>query len=210
MSDLQKIGPDWGGSGTFKPFTSSISGGQRVNDAHGRYLDAVIGNRVFYLSTAAAAPTAYVGAAGGTPLLAIHNPANSNKVLVALMVGIAIRAQATAGPNAGLALWSGPSVLPTGTQTTPTSVFSGAATGSSAKGFVNTAMTGSTALSLAMPLYTYGWASAAGLIIAPGLLDIGGIVIATPGNQIALGVTAVPTSTTVDVSMIWEEVPFLV
>ena len=74
MSDLQVRGPLWGGPGVPTPLTSGISGQQRTSDAHGRFLQAVLENRAFMLSGAALAPTAYVGAAAGTPLIAVHNP----------------------------------------------------------------------------------------------------------------------------------------
>ena len=67
MSDLMKVGPNYGGTGVATPYTAGFSGQQRVSDAHGRYLQAVMENRAFYMSGAALAPTAYVGAAGGTP-----------------------------------------------------------------------------------------------------------------------------------------------
>lgn len=210
MSDLMKIGADWGGAGAFKPFTSSISGAQRTSDAHGRFLNAVLENRVYALSTAGAAATAYTGGAAGTPLLAIHNPANSGKYLALLAVGIASRVAASAAGTFGLNLWSGPSVLPTGTTTPPTNVLSLAASGSGARGFVNTALTSSTALALALPLASYYWATAAGAIIAPSFFDIGGLLVAAPGNQIALGGTAALTSATYDVAMYWEEMPALI
>ena len=117
-------------------------------------MDAVLSGRVYFLSGAAVAGTAYVGAAAGTPLFAIHNPANSGKVLIVLGVGFAQRATATGAGTTGLVLWSGPSVIPTGTQTTPTNAYSLAATGATAKGFSNAALTGSTALTVAMPLHT--------------------------------------------------------
>ena len=98
----------------------------------------------------------------------------------------------------------------TGTKTNPTSVLSQLASGSAAQGNVNAALTGSTALALALPLYTHYWATAAGAFSSPGLFDIGGITVAIPGNDLALGVTVVPTSVTVDVSMFWEEVPYII
>ena len=210
MSDLQVRGPLWGGTGTPSPFTSTFSGAQRVSDAHGRYLDAVLAGRVYFLSAAAVAGTAYVGAAAGTPLLAIHNPAASGKTCGILAVGFAQRATATAAGTTGLVLWSGVSVLPTGTQTTPTSALSLAATGATAKGFSNAALTGSTALTIAMPLHTHYWATAAAAFSAPSWFDVGGLIVAVPGNQIALGLTVIPTSVTVDVAMYWEEIPALV
>jgi hypothetical protein len=210
MSDLMKVGPDFGGSGTFKPFTAGFSGAQRVSDAHARYMDAVLGNRVFFLSAAAAAPTAYVGAAGGSPLIAIHNPTNSGKYLVAWYAALAQRAAATAAGVTGLAIWAGLSVLPTGTLTPPTGALSLTTGGSVAKGFVNTALTGSTALALALPLATRSVGAAAAEGALPGLYEIAGLVVVAPGNQAALGLTVVPTALTADVALFWEEVPYLV
>lgn len=209
MADLQIVGPQHGGLGTPKPFTASSTGSSRVSDAHGRYLDAVVGNRAFFLSVSAAAPTAYVGAAAGTPLLAIHNPLNSGKLLVALIAAASLRAAASAAGQTGLELWSGPSTAPTGTKTSPTNALSLTASGSSALGFSNAALTGSTALALAMPLLTHYWATAAAAFVSPNMLDIGGIVVAAPGNQIALGVSVVPTSLTVDAALYWEEIPYM-
>ena len=74
---------------------------------------------------------------------------------------------------------------------------------------VNTALTGSTALNLALPLFSHYWATAAGAISATSFFDIGGFPCAIPGNDIALGITVVPTTVTVDVSLFWEEVPYL-
>lgn len=209
MADLQKAGPVFGGTGAIAPFTAGFSGQSRTSDAHGRWLQAVMENRAFYLSAGAAAATAYTGGAAGTPLLAIHNPANSGRVLAVSMVGIGSRVAASAAGTAGFALWAGPSVLPTGTQTPPTGALSQAVGGSYAKGFVNAALTGSTALALALPLVSYYWATAASALLGSGMYDVGGLVFAAPGNQIALGATAALTSATYDVAMYWEELPYL-
>ena len=157
----------------------------------------------------ASGATAYIGAAGGTPLFAVHNPDSSQKILSLLGVGIVGRAAASAAGQTGLALWSGPSVLPTGTVTTPTNVFSKIASGSSGVGFVNTALTGSTALTIALPLWTYYWATAAGAVQSPGFFDVAGLLVLPPGNQGALGLTVALTSATYDVAMVWEELPYL-
>ena len=210
MSDLQKVGSDFGGGGTFKPFTAMISGAGRVGDAHGRFLDAVLQGRMFFMSLSAATPTAYVGAAGGTPLLAIHNPANSGKVFAVAMVGYAARGQVTAAGTTALVLWDGPSVLPTGTVTQPKSALS-LAQGGSAIGFSNAALTGSTALTLALPLNSFHIVGATVVSESnvSAIYDVGGLVLATPGNQIAIGMTTVPTGLTCDLAMYWEELPYL-
>jgi hypothetical protein len=212
MSDLMKVGADWGGSGVFKPFTSGISGAQRVSDAHGRFLNAVLEGRVFYLSVAAGAPTAYVGAGAGTPLLAVHNPANSNRYLSLLMVGYAARGQVTAAGSTALAAWKGVSVLPTGTITVPRNALSDLNSGSSAIGFSNTALTGSTALNLALPLNAFHLIGATPVSESNmnSVYNVDGLLVAVPGNQIAIGVTTVPTGLTCDLAMFWEELPYMI
>jgi hypothetical protein len=209
MSDLMKVGSDWGLPGTFKPFTSGVSGAQRVTDAHARYLDAVMAGRVFYGTVAGGAATAYTGGAAGTPFIGVHNPANSNKLLVLLGVSVASRVAASAAGTVGFNVWAGPSVLPTGTVTPATNALSLAASGSASRLFLNTALTGSTALALALPLGSYYWATAAGAIIAPTFFDVAGLVVAAPGNQFTFGGTAALTSATYDVAAYWEEIPFM-
>ena len=209
MNELMKVGSNWGGSGTSTPFTAGISGAERVQDAHGRYLDAVLAGRVFQLAVTGGAATAYVGAAAGTPLIAVHNPDNSGKVLAVLTAGIAIRASSSLAGVVGFNLWAGPSVLPTGTVTPPRSLLSQANGGSVGVGFSNAALTGSTALTLVHPLGAYYWATAAAAFQAPMFFDIGGLVVITPGNQVALGATAALTSATYDVALTWEELPLL-
>lgn len=209
MSDLMVRGPLPGGAGTPSPFTGGITGGQRVHDVHGRFLQAILENRLFYMSLSAAAPTAYVGAAAGTPLLAIHNPTGSNKIAAIMLVGYAARGQVTAAGTTALALWSGVSVQPTGTQTGPRNALSLSQGGSAMLGFSNTALTGSTALNMALPLNAFHLIGATPVSESnmPSTYDIGGIVLVAPGNQAAIGVTTVPTGLTCDLAMYWEEIP---
>ncbi len=209
MSELMKVGANWAGSGALTPLTAGISGAQRVLDAHGRYLDAVLSGRAFQLSVAGGAATAYVGAGAGTPLLAVHNPDNSGKVLAILMASVANRVAASGAGTVTFNVWGGPSVLPTGTVTPPRSLLSLANGGGTGVGFVNTALTGSTALSLLLPLGSYYWATAAGAFENPMVFDIAGMFVVAPGNQIALGATAALTSATYDAALIWEELPLL-
>lgn len=209
MSDLMKVGPNYGGSGTLGPLTSDNTGAQRVQQAHGPYYEAMRSGNCYLLSGAAAAPTAYVGAAGGTPLLAVQNPANSNYLLNLLAVGVAGRATASGAGTTGFAVWAGASALPTGTVTPPRNALSYVADGGGGVGFVNTALTGSTALNLVLPLGSYYWATAAAAVIAPTFFDVKGLVLVAPGNQMAFGATVALTSATYDVSMLWERVPYL-
>lgn len=209
MSDLQVRGPLYGGTGTASPFTADSTGAQRTTDAHARYLDAVRNGNVFQLSVAAGAATAYTGAAAGTPLAAIMNPLGSGKLAVVLAVGLASRVAASGAGTVTFNLWGGVSVNPTGTATSPLNLLSLVNSGASCRGFANAALTGSTALGLLLPLASYYWATAAGAIIAPTFFDVAGLAVAIPGNMIALGATAALTSATYDVSIIWEEIPYL-
>lgn len=206
MSDLQVRGPLWGGTGTPAPFTSANSGAQRVTDAHGKYFEAVSRGNVFFMSVAAGAPTAYTGAAGGTPLLAVHNPAGSGKVLNLLMTSAGSRVVASSiGPTA-IALWAGASVVPTGTQTTPRNALTFAQSGGMGLGFSNAALTGSTALNLAMVLNNHFWGTSVGVSNATGMVDLSGMIVLMPGMQAAVGATLALTGLTWDVSLFWEEI----
>lgn len=185
-----------------------LRGGElAATPTHAKYQEAVLRGGVYFLSGSALAPTAYVGAAGGTPLLALHNPANSGKNLVLLAMSVANRVAASAAGTVSFGVWGGPSVIPTGTQTTPTNMMSLAATGAAAKGFANAALTGSTALNLLMSPTTYYWATAAGAIFGQMYTHFEGLIIIAPGNQVAMGATSALTSATWDVSLIWDEIP---
>lgn len=212
MSDLMKIGSNWGAAGAFAPLTAGTSGAQRVIEAHGRYVDAVLAGRVWSGRLSAATPTAYVGAAGGTPLIGVHNPANSQKLALLYIVGYAARGQVSAAGTTALAVWSGPSALPTGTVTAATGAFSLVASGSSMVMFSNTAMTGSTALTMALPLNAFHLIGATPVSESnmPSVYDVHGIVVLAPGNQFAVGVTVVPTGLTCDLAVYWEEIPYFV
>lgn len=208
MSDLMVRGPLNGGTGTPSPLTAGITGAQRVQDAHARYMEAVRSGNVYFASIASGAPTAYLGAAGGTPLLAVHNPTGSTKMLVLLAATGVIRVTATGAGTTDLALWAGQSVSPTGTQTSPKNALT-FASGGVGLGFSNAALTGSTALNLALALNSYYWATAAAAFFGQGFVDLGGLIVLLPGMQAAIGATVVPTSTTWDASLFWEEVPYL-
>lgn len=51
MGDLQRVGTVLGGQGSAPPFTASITGASRTNDAHGRYADPTRKGRVFILDS---------------------------------------------------------------------------------------------------------------------------------------------------------------
>lgn len=208
MATMQgQTGPQVLADGASTTIRQGKSGEASTADAHGRYQEAVYRGGVYSLSTSAAAPTAYVGAAGGSPLLSAHNPTGSGKNLVLLAVSLGLNASASAAGVVLGDIWVGPSVTPTGTASVPVNNLSWAASGSVARGGVNTALTSSTALTNVFPLLSYYWATAASAAITGGSwFDIGGAIIASPGTQFNVGVTAALTSATWSASILWEEI----
>lgn len=207
MATIQgQSGPQILSDGVNTTVRTGRTGEINTSDAHARYQEAIYRGNVYSLSAAAAAPTAYVGAAAGVPLLSIHNPTGSGKILVLLAVMIGGRATATGAGTTDLMVWSGPSATPTGTATVPINQLSLVAGASVGRGAVNTALTSSTALTNNFPLFSYYWATAAGAILSPSLFELGGLIVAAPGNQFNVGVSVALTSATYDVAMIWEEI----
>ncbi len=207
--DQGRVGELLGADGSIQPIRLTRKGAVATSDAHSRYQEAVLRGNVYSLSASAASPTAFVGAAGGTPLIGVMNPIGSGKALVFLATSTTITAVPSAAGVVDSELWAGTSVLPTGTVTAPTNMATQQSTGSVAKGFVNTAMTNSTAINLVTGLSAFWWATAAaGAMASSGIVDLAGITVAIPGVLVALGVRTVPTSTTTDAFLMWEEVPY--
>lgn len=159
------------------------------------------------ISTAAAA-TAFIGAAGGTPFIGVWNKAGSGKNIVPIAASVANAVAASAAGTAYLALWYGPTAAITGTLTTPVNQLTGAAGGSVAQVSANTAMTSSTALTNVLPLSSYYWATAAGAANVTALnSDFAGSIVIPPGSVMALGLSSALTSATWIGSIIWAELP---
>ena len=207
--DQGRIGELAGQDGAIQPLRLTRKGALAAADVQARYQEAVLRGNVYFLATGAAAPTAFTGGAGGTPLLGVYNPAGSNKALVFLATSTTITAVPSAAGVVDSELWAGISALPTGTVTAPTNMAAQQSTGSIAKGFVNTAITSSTAINLVTGLSAFWWATAAaGAMASSGIIDLAGITVAIPGVLVALGMRTVPTSTTTDAFLMWEEVPY--
>jgi hypothetical protein len=207
MAGIQTVvGPQVVQNGATVNARAERTGATVVSDGHGRYQEALYQGNVYSLSIAAAAPTAFVGAGAGTPLLGIYNPAGSGKNCVILATSLGVHAS---GSGAGVfvaQLWAGPSVLPTGTFVTPVNQLTYAASGSIAKGVSNATMTSSTALTNNFPFREYYWATAASAYTGLTTYEPAGLIVASPGTIVALGISNVPTSVTADASLIWEEV----
>ena len=207
--DQGRVGELLGQDGVVQPLRLTRKGALAAADAHARYQEAVLRGNVYYLATGSAAPTAFTGGAAGTPLIGVHNPTGSGKALVFLAASVSPTAVPTAAGVVNPELWAGVSALPTGTVTSPTNMASQQSTGSVAKGFVGVGMTGSTAINIVTGIGSFWWATAAaGAMMSSGMVELAGLIVATPGVLVALGVRTVPTSLTVDPFLMWEEVPY--
>lgn len=181
-----------------------------VTELHGRYYEQAYRGSVFSLSVStAAAITAYVGAAAGTPQIAVYNPVGSGKNLAILQASYNNVVSASGAGTVAWGVWFGPTVAPTAaTNAVATNMATLQKAGSIASCWTNTALTSSTALLNQYPVGFYYWATAAG-VAAPQMTvaEIAGSIIVPPGCMFALGGTAALTSATWTGNVTWEEVP---
>lgn len=226
MSDLMKVGSDWGGGGTFKPLTSGISGAQRTTDAHSRFMEAAISGRLFSAGmtlTSISNATFTTGTLGSTctPIIGVWNPANSGKYVIILQARLQMVTTALSTPTGpgGLVWATSVAQAAISTGITPLNRFSLAASGAVAKGYANTALTGlsgslvvqEAAGFTTFPINATAAETAVGSLPAgPGGIDhIDGAFILPPGGVIALLCTTTPVVISATSSILWEEVPVL-
>jgi hypothetical protein len=192
--------------GSVKTLRVSRTGELSTSGGHGRYWLTNRDQNVFFLPATNITPSAFTGGAAGTPAISIYNPVGSGKNCILLGVSVGARTAGSVAGTAGFCLFGGPSASPTGTRTVATNMYSLQAGGSVTYGEVNTANTGSSATSLLLAFGSYYFASAANAILAPLDIDLAGQIVCPPGGYVALGATAVVTSATYDMTLIWEEV----
>lgn len=223
MSDLMKVGPDWGGTGTFKPFTSSISGSQRVGDAHARFMDANMRYALFSAGSGATALSANTITLinTSTPIVGVYNPIASTVNLVILQVAAQVYINTLTTP-----VGCGPLVLASSVGNT--AISTGAApfnrrtlanSGSQARAFNGgVALTGLTN-NLAIiegadisntTIITHGTVTAVtGQSSVGGTYNVDGSIVVPPGGVLALYNTTSTTTCSVASRLLWEEVPIL-
>lgn len=181
-----------------------------VSELHGRYYEQAYRGSIFTISVVTAATiTAYVGAAGGTPQIAIYNPAGSNKNLVLLQASVLnVVAASAAGTSAWGIYYGQTAAITASSNAVPYNTYTLRQGGSVATGFTATALTSGSAATGILPIATYYWATAAGAFFAPpSIVDINGSIIIPPGGYAALGGSGALTSATWSSSLTWEEVP---
>src|SRR5205809_6167191 len=112
--DQGRVGELLGSDGAIQPLRLTRKGGLAAADVQARYQEAVLRGNVYYLATGAAAPTAFVGAAGGTPLIGVLNPTGSGKALVFLAGPTTITAVPSVAGVVDWSLWPGVIAFPAG------------------------------------------------------------------------------------------------
>lgn len=201
--------PSAGGNNAMMNGRSGQLGDAIVSELHGRYYETTYRGNSFMLSvSAAAAITAFTGAAGGTPLISLFNPSGSGRNAVITKASVGNVAAASAAGTVAWGLYFGTTATITqATTTTPWSMSTQLQSGSVMTGFRNVALTSSTAASNVIPLMSYYWATAAGVgNVTNAVTDLEGSLIIPPGSYVALGGSAALTLATWIGSLQWEEV----
>lgn len=225
MSDLMKIGADWGSAGVFKPLTAGISGGQRILDAHGRFFDTTLAGRTYSGGTPtllainnATFSVATLGATA-TPLIGIWNPATSLVNLVILQANLYVVMTAVAATGPGGFFWAasvGNAAISTGS--IPFNRKTLVAAGSSAKFFPGTALTGLTNNLVVIGGSSLSGGSAENVTFTATAVamqtqaigsveNIDGSIVVPPGGVLALLTGTTPVAHSIASSIMWEEVP---
>ena len=185
-----------------------------VSELAPKYYELAYRGQGFFAAATNQTATAYTGGAGGTPILAIWNPAQTGKNLVLAQAMMNVYTQASAAGLTSFQLFVGPTAAIT--QATVTSGIStlsgiGAGGGSVGRVFTNVALTSSSALTYFTTIGSYYWATAAASnVISPCVFDCGGSIIVPPGSALALAATvasATMTGLKVDASLVWYEIP---
>lgn len=229
MSDLslQRVGPTFGGSGTAAPFRGDITGAQVVTDAHGRFQEAALRGTLFsggmtITSIANVTFTTATLGATGTPIIGVWNPTNSGKNLVILQIRLQPVITATTSTGYGaLMLCTSVNQSAISTGITPFSRLSLSTSGSIAKVYAGTALTGLSgnltvqeASGLGSSNGNYSEVNGTSASFAPSptppMIDnVDGALIIPPGGIMAILGTTTPVAYSAASSILWEEVTIL-
>jgi len=219
---LQKVGPQFGGTGTGTPFTANITGAQRVTSGHGDFMDAALGGRLYTFglsNTALVAANAIATGLTSTAQLVIGvwNPLTSGVNIAILMAIINTTTVANTAVSPGGFMWvfsATNGAITTGS--TPINCKTLTATGSMTKAFaVSTALTGlsnNLAVFRSSAINSINAAGPATAIHQPTnnpLELVNGSIIVPPGGVIGIMNQVSTTTVNVSVGLVWEEIPAL-
>ena len=223
MSDLQRVGPVFGGTGTAPPFTATLSGAQRISDAHGRYFIAAIEGRLFSTGSGATALSANtIGlTATATPIVGVYNPIGSTFNLSILQISAQVYVNTLTSP-----VGSGPLVIAAGVTTVnistgsvplnrKTLTFSGSVAKAFPGGVALTGLTPSLTIIEGADIQnttslTHGVITAVTEQFSiGGVQNFDGSLIVPPGGLVVLLNTTSTTTCSIASRMLWEELPVL-
>lgn len=165
---------------------------------------------LFTSAIVAANPSAFVGGAAGTPLIGLYNPSTSGKDLVLLEAVVGIRTTGTAAGAVDFNHWgvAQGTTAPTGTTSAPRNLYTLGTGGSSTLAMLNTANTGALASSLLRPSLSLGnVTTTAGVNVGLFRDEIRGELIVPPGGYYAFAAAVALTAASLDIGLIWAEVP---
>lgn len=217
-----RVGPTVAQDGTINTFRADRQGAGVTTDAHGRFMEAARLGLLFSAGmtiTSISNATFSTGTLGATatPIIGVWNPLNSGKNVIVLQAKVQIINTALQVTGAGALMWCtavGQSAISTGI--TPLSRLSLAASGSVAKGFAGTALTGLSGNLTVQEASGLGGLlsnlstlqTAAGLMpSAPTYVEnLDGQFIVPPGGVLALLCTTnPPVAISAASALLWEE-----
>ncbi len=217
-----RTGPIITSDGSVNPARNDKTGALVQTDGHGRFTEAALRGTLFsggmtVTSISNATFTTATLTSSGTPIIGLWNPTASGKNLLVLQARLQVimtTLGARTGP--GAFMWcvsSGQSAISTGI--TPFNRLSLAQSGSSAKVFAGTALTGLSGSLVVMeaaglqggPMPVSG-TDVLGVVpyAAPSVDNIDGGVVLAPGGIIALLCTTTPVGVSAASSIFWEEI----
>ena len=123
---------------------------------------------------------------------------------------VAIRTTGSAAVATDINFWgvNQGGVAVTGTNSPPTNVYSQAASGSVAAAMLNVVNTAALASTLRAPSLSIGLTAATAVTNVGAYVDpIEGLLIVSPGSYLAYGASVAPTAASLDVALIWAELP---
>lgn len=222
--DVMVRGPIEGGKGTSSPLTGSLSGSQRVNDAHGRFFDAAYYGRLFSAGGVVVSisnATFTVATLGNTctPIVGLYNPATSPvnlAVLRASLQAIITALQSTGLGGCNWAFSAGNNAITTGLAGFNRKSLINA--GGYGKYFVGAqALTGLTNNLVVADGSALGGGSSANIALlataagfqtqqVPSVENIDGGIIVPPGGVIALLANTTPVAHSAVPGIWWEEI----
>lgn len=206
-----KVSPQIGADGATNVIRVDRTGCLVTQDSHGKFYEAIKRGNVYFLSIEGANPTAYAGAAAGTPLLAIYNPTNSGKDISILQSSIGILTEGTGMAAQAFEYWIGvPSAIGTGALSLPTNMYTQKTGGSISSCFANVALTAQAGTLVFLRAIvsigvTPGTTATKDVVNGVDLVD--GAIVISPGTLLVIGAAGTGTAAKIDASIIWEEIP---